>query len=73
MDSVLVIFSKAEEHGLQPALFNYDLIKDEYSKALAGGETGYKHLANTELLISDALIKICVGCGLWSRKSRKNI
>jgi len=57
MDSVLVIFSKAEEHGLQPALYNFELIKDEYRKSLSGGESGYKHLANTELLISDAMIK----------------
>jgi len=57
MDSVLVIFSKAEEQGLQPELFNYTLIKDEYTKSLAGGEAGYKHLANAELLISDAIIK----------------
>jgi murein L,D-transpeptidase YcbB/YkuD len=55
--SVLGIISKAGEHGLQPAMYNYYLIKDEYLKSLAGGEIGYKHLANTEILISDALIK----------------
>jgi murein L,D-transpeptidase YcbB/YkuD len=61
MDSVLSIFSKAEEHGLQPDLFNYNIIKEEYAKSLAGGEAGYKHLANTEILISDAIIKYSSG------------
>jgi murein L,D-transpeptidase YcbB/YkuD len=55
--SILKIFSGAEEHGIEPAVFNYDLIKEEFTKARTDNPGRYKHLANAELLISESILK----------------
>ncbi len=57
--SLLVILEKAGEHGLNPEQYHFSSISTEFSKAIdtLPNNSRYSHLANTELLISDAILK----------------
>ncbi|MFA6978670.1 MAG: L,D-transpeptidase family protein [Ignavibacteriaceae bacterium] len=61
IDSVLKIIKTSDEHGLSPNWYNYDLINREYREiydtTTANNSARYIHMANTELLIADALLK----------------
>ena len=61
IDSLLVIFSRAEEHGLNPERYHVSSIAREFYKAIdtLQNTSRYFHLAYTELLVSDALLKYC--------------
>jgi L,D-transpeptidase YcbB len=57
--SLLNILGKAEDHGLNPEQYHYSSISREFLKAIdtLKNTFRYSHLANTELLISDAILK----------------
>ena len=60
VDSLLYIFGQANEHGLNPETYHYSLIKSEFYRLLIPGldnNKRYFNLANTELLIADAILK----------------
>lgn len=61
VDSLLKTIKASEEHGLSPNWYNYDLINREYGEIFDTTATNnsarYIHLANTELLLADALLK----------------
>lgn len=61
VDSVLKIIKASDEHGLSPNWYNYDLINREYGEiydtTTTNNSARYIHLANIELLISDAIVK----------------
>lgn len=60
VDSLLSILYKADENGLNPARYHASQIKTEYLKSI-GDSTDhpdkYKNLANTELLVCDAVLR----------------
>jgi murein L,D-transpeptidase YcbB/YkuD len=60
IDSLLDILGSAYQHGLNPENYNYTQIKNEFNDAVKI-ETDYHnrfvHLANTELLAADGIIK----------------
>ena len=57
--SLLSLFEKAVEHGLNPEQYHFSSISREFLKAIdtLKNTFRYSHLANTELLISDAILK----------------
>ena len=57
VNPILNLFSKAGEHGIQPTMYHLDLIKDEISKITGTPSERYLHMANAELLLSDAVLK----------------
>lgn len=59
VDSLLIFFGNAEEHGLNPEQYHFSSIKREFHKAIdtIPNAFRYSNLANTEFLISDALLK----------------
>jgi len=59
VDSLLIIFGRAEEHGLNPEQYHFSSIKREFYKAIdtIPNAFRYANLANTEFLICDALLK----------------
>ncbi|MFA4923504.1 MAG: L,D-transpeptidase family protein [Ignavibacteriaceae bacterium] len=61
IDSMLKVINKSVEHGIAANVYKYDLIKSEYAKLLDSGITDnsirYLHLANIELLLSNAVLK----------------
>ncbi len=61
VDSLLKIIKASDEHGLSPNWYNYDLINREYGEiydtAAINNSARYIHMANTELLLADALLK----------------
>jgi murein L,D-transpeptidase YcbB/YkuD len=61
IDSMLSVIKASGEHGLSPNRYNYDLIKREYDKiydsTITNNSARYIHLANVELLLSDAVLK----------------
>jgi murein L,D-transpeptidase YcbB/YkuD len=60
IDSLLNILGKANEHGLNPEQYHYTLIRKEFARALddsIADYSNYSHLVNTDLLISDAVLK----------------
>jgi len=61
MDSLLTILGKSGEHGIEPGLYKYDLIKSEYGKLIDStvkeNSIRYLHLANIELLLSDEVLR----------------
>jgi murein L,D-transpeptidase YcbB/YkuD len=61
VDSLLIFFGNAEEHGLNPEQYHFSSIKREFYKAIdtIPNAFRYANLANTEFLISDALLKYC--------------
>jgi len=60
IDSLLKIIKKAEDHGINPEVFNYNLLKSEYAKiydtALTTNSARYIHMANVELLSSNTIL-----------------
>ena len=54
---VLYLFSKAGEHGVEPAVYHLDSIKNELKKAFQNNPERYSHLANAELLFTDGVLK----------------
>jgi L,D-transpeptidase YcbB len=57
INPILDLFSRAEEHGIQPARYQLDLIKNEISKISSDNSRKYIHMSNAELLLSDAVLK----------------
>jgi murein L,D-transpeptidase YcbB/YkuD len=60
IDSLLNILGRATEHGLNPQTYHHSLIKNQFNEALnpiSDSNKRHFHLANTELLIADAVIK----------------
>ncbi len=60
LDSLLAILGKADEHGLNPELYNFTQIKEEYSNSIRNTTQKperYQHLANTEQLVCNAILK----------------
>jgi L,D-transpeptidase YcbB len=57
VNPVLDLFTKAGEHGIQPAMYNLDIIKNEISKISGTASERYLHMSNAELLLSDAVLK----------------
>ena len=57
INPILDLFSKAGEHGIQPARYHLELIKNEISKISSGNSEKYLHMVNAELLFSDAVLK----------------
>jgi L,D-transpeptidase YcbB len=57
--SLLSVFEKAVEHGLNPEQYHLSSISSEYLKAIdtLPNNSRYSQLANAELLISDAILK----------------
>jgi len=57
--SLLTIFEKAEEHGLNPEQYHFSSIISEFSTTIdtLKNNSRYSHLANTEILVSDAILK----------------
>jgi murein L,D-transpeptidase YcbB/YkuD len=60
VDSLLNILGSADEHGLNPELYHFTQIKEEFFNSIKDNTEKlerYKHLAHTELLVSDAILK----------------
>ena len=60
IDSLLSVLGKADEHGLNPESYHFTQIQEEFSNSIKDNTEKterYRHLANTELLISDAILK----------------
>ena len=60
IDSLIFIIKKANEHGLNPEVYHPTIILKEFSKALIDSipsKNRYEHLAKTELLVCDAILK----------------
>lgn len=60
IDSLLDLFSSADEHGLNPERYHVSQISKEFSEAVKDSSESrqrYKHLTNAELLVSDAVMK----------------
>jgi murein L,D-transpeptidase YcbB/YkuD len=59
IDSILIFFEKADEHGLDPDQYHISRIKQEFTKSIDTLENSlsYSHIANAELLLSDAILK----------------
>ncbi|MDR3667853.1 MAG: L,D-transpeptidase family protein, partial [Ignavibacteriaceae bacterium] len=57
LDPLLDLFSKAGEHGIQPALYHIDQIKNELSEISGNSTNKYRNMSNAELLLSDAVLK----------------
>ena len=59
VDSLLLFFSKAEEHGLNPEQYHFSAITREFYKAIDSipSTLRYASLAKTEILVSDAILK----------------
>ncbi len=59
VDSLLDILGKADEHGLNPERYHYSSIKNEFYESIKPNiesNNRYIHLANAELLTSDAIL-----------------
>ena len=60
VDSLLEIFKKAIEQGLNPEEYHYTQIQYEFDQSknpVLKSHNRYIHLANTELLVADAILK----------------
>ncbi len=60
VDSLLAILSKAEEHGLEPELYHFSLIEDQFFNAINDtikNPERLTQLANSELFVSNAILK----------------
>lgn len=60
VDSLLVILRSADEHGLNPELYHFRQISEEFNKSdfdTLEASARYTHSANAELLISDAVLR----------------
>lgn len=60
IDSLLIILDETENHGLDKEQYHFSIIKNEFDTVIGGDSTNgnkYKHLFNTELLVTDAILK----------------
>ena len=59
VDSLLIFFGKAEEHGLNPEQYHVSFIHTEFYEAIdtVQNTLRYSRLANAELLVTDAILK----------------
>lgn len=59
VDSLLIVLSSAEEHGLNPEHYHVSSILTEFYNAIDTVQNAlrYSHLASAELLVTDALLK----------------
>jgi len=60
IDSLLIIFRNAVEHGLEPAWYNLDQIRNEFVNITKDGISSkerHAFLARTELLVCNSIIK----------------
>lgn len=59
--SILSVFEKAVEHGLNPEQYHFSSISDEFTNSIdtLPNNFRYSQLANTELLLNDAILKYC--------------
>lgn len=60
IDSLLNVLSKADEQGLNPERYHFTQIKEEFFNSIKDNTEKlerYRHLANTELLVCDAVLK----------------
>jgi len=60
IDSLLNVLSKADEHGLNPESYHFTQIKEEFFNSIKDNAEKlerYRHLANTELLVCDAVLQ----------------
>ena len=60
IDSLLIIFDETENHGLDKERYHFSVIKNEFATAVGDDSTNihrYKSLFNTELLVTDAILK----------------
>ena len=62
VDSILTILGNAPEHGLNPEIYNFTLIKNQFDNAINQSKSTLnserlKYLANTELLLVESILK----------------
>lgn len=62
VDSILIILGNAPEHGLNPEIYNFTLIKNQFDNAINQSKSTLnserlKYLANTELLLVESILK----------------
>lgn len=62
VDSILTILENAPEHGLNPEIYNFTLIKNQFDNAINQSKSTLnserlKYLANTELLLVESILK----------------
>jgi L,D-transpeptidase YcbB len=62
VDSILTILGNAPEHGLNPEIYNFTLIKSQFDNAIDQSKSTLnserlKYLANTELLLVESILK----------------
>jgi len=60
INSLLIIFEKAYDHGLDPEYYHFSLIRKEFFNAIndsINNPDRYIQLANTELFVCDAILK----------------
>lgn len=63
VNSILSYFQKAGEHGINPQIYNIDIITNEFNKAKNTKlelSQRYYHLANTEFILANSLINYSV-------------
>ena len=58
---LISVLEKCADHGLNPEQYHFNYIRNEFVQATdtLPNESRYYHLALTELLVSDALLKYC--------------
>lgn len=59
IDSLLNYFNRANEHGINPKIYNSEIIKTEFNYGLDKNldvDKRYSHLANAEILLANSLI-----------------
>lgn len=57
--SILTVFEKATEHGLNPEQYHFSSISEEFTKSIDSlpNNFRYSQLANAEILLADGLLK----------------
>ena len=63
VDSLLDIFGNSYQHGLNPELYHYTQIKNEFYESINPGKNGsdkYVHLANAEMLVANAILEYSI-------------
>ena len=60
--SLIMVLEKVGEHGLNPEQYHFSSIRSEFSKAIdtLTNNSRFSHLANTELLVSDAILNYSI-------------
>jgi murein L,D-transpeptidase YcbB/YkuD len=57
LDSIINLLSSSREHGIQPQRYHVEQIKSELGKILSDKGEQKLHMANSELMIADAVLK----------------